>query len=634
MHELLPFVLPFIGGAAVWSTRDPTTLLKTLLILVSGPAVRRRGLPRWVAYVVPMTLTFLAGVPKLDLYGLILFGVLAVYFDGATERAFVSGIALMIIAGLAPPERTGYTICSILFCVVLFVFLMLREWARLDRLGERPIRERSDLYRLVFLALLAAAHALGAAFVLPPTQGWLIDSQVFPVSRISGFSPVADLRAISSIKTSQRVALRVFNGRPRLLRGQVYATYRKGRWLAARPAPIVTVHGALDGPPEIRGLPERVESEMSSSLVVFAPLSTAAVHAPGCMVERNRSGLYRVVAGSLDGWSYWPGGSEAATVVSSPATEFLEWPPEMSAQVRELALSWTAGRTDPKGRVQAIVDRLGREYRYSLEPGDDGGRDPLERFLFSSRLGHCELFASAMVVLCRAARVEARYVVGYSMSEWNPFGGYMVARDADAHAWVEVRIPNEGWVTYDPTPPDWCEAAHPRVWGAITGLWDHVVRSLGIGRDHLTRLIGGLFTAVADRLAATAGGLIALLVLLALLVAAARRFSRRLPDGLAGWWRSLFAWSRGASDRPRRAASETLLEVEGALAPFGVIRAPSATPGELLLMVERSLPSEAVSACRALVDRICRTLYRGDPWDAAAAGALMDELNALLARSR
>jgi hypothetical protein len=54
-------------------------------------------------------------------------------------------------------------------------------------------------------------------------------------------------------------------------------------------------------------------------------------------------------------------------------------------------------------------------------------------------------------VLMRAAGVPARVVTGYLGGEWNPSGGYLVVRQADAHAWAEVWLEGRGWTRVDPT---------------------------------------------------------------------------------------------------------------------------------------------------------------------------------------
>ncbi len=89
-------------------------------------------------------------------------------------------------------------------------------------------------------------------------------------------------------------------------------------------------------------------------------------------------------------------------------------------------------------------------FYYTLEPPLLRGRDPVDDFLFDSRIGFCEHYASAFVVLLRAAGIPARVVTGYQGGETNPNGGYMIVRQSDAHAWAEALIDGQ-WHRYDPT---------------------------------------------------------------------------------------------------------------------------------------------------------------------------------------
>jgi protein-glutamine gamma-glutamyltransferase len=94
-------------------------------------------------------------------------------------------------------------------------------------------------------------------------------------------------------------------------------------------------------------------------------------------------------------------------------------------------------------------------YQYSLEfddaeplPPEQANLDPLERFVVHRRRGHCEYFASALVMMLRSQDIPARLVVGYKGGDWNLLGQYYLVRQRHAHAWVEV------FLTADEVPPD------------------------------------------------------------------------------------------------------------------------------------------------------------------------------------
>ncbi len=101
--------------------------------------------------------------------------------------------------------------------------------------------------------------------------------------------------------------------------------------------------------------------------------------------------------------------------------------------------------------VNAVLDHFRRgEFNYTVSP-PPLGRHSVDEFLFDTRLGFCEHYASAFVFLMRALEVPARVVTGYQGGELNPVDGFMTVRQADAHAWTEVWLAGRGWVRVDPT---------------------------------------------------------------------------------------------------------------------------------------------------------------------------------------
>lgn len=87
---------------------------------------------------------------------------------------------------------------------------------------------------------------------------------------------------------------------------------------------------------------------------------------------------------------------------------------------------------------------------YTLTP-PTLGEASIDDFLFNTREGFCEHYASSFVYLMRAAGVPARVVVGYQGGEINPFEGYTMVYQYNAHAWAEIWLDGQGWVRMDPT---------------------------------------------------------------------------------------------------------------------------------------------------------------------------------------
>ncbi len=126
-------------------------------------------------------------------------------------------------------------------------------------------------------------------------------------------------------------------------------------------------------------------------------------------------------------------------------------PPGAAPRARELAAQWRAqGGSDRDIVARALAHFRENPFMYTLEPPLLDG-DAVDQFLFETRSGFCEHYASAFTVLMRAAGLPARVVTGYLGGELNPVDGYLVVRQSDAHAWSEVWLPDEGWIRVDPT---------------------------------------------------------------------------------------------------------------------------------------------------------------------------------------
>jgi protein-glutamine gamma-glutamyltransferase len=150
------------------------------------------------------------------------------------------------------------------------------------------------------------------------------------------------------------------------------------------------------------------------------------------------------------------------TDLSAPATwkrqpprdAALEFPVGLNPRLQALGREWK-DTLAPADRVAAAQRwYLSQPFRYTTKPGLLPGPHPVDAFLFDTRTGFCEHFASGFTALMRAAGVPARIVLGYQGGDWVPQvggGGYLDVRQSDAHAWSEVWLADQGWVMVDPT---------------------------------------------------------------------------------------------------------------------------------------------------------------------------------------
>lgn len=125
--------------------------------------------------------------------------------------------------------------------------------------------------------------------------------------------------------------------------------------------------------------------------------------------------------------------------------------PSNNPRTRALAEQWRRESASLEDIVRRMLELLRREnFVYTLTP-PLLGEHSIDEFMFQTRRGFCEHYASAFAFAMRAAGIPARVVTGYQGGERNPIDGYLIVRQSDAHAWAEVWLGEKGWIRVDPT---------------------------------------------------------------------------------------------------------------------------------------------------------------------------------------
>ncbi|MBI3298330.1 MAG: DUF3488 domain-containing protein [Elusimicrobia bacterium] len=260
--------------------------------------------------------------------------------------------------------------------------------------------------------------------------------------------------------------------------------------------------------------------------------------------------------------------------------------PALDARIAALAGRVTAGAATPREKARAVAAHLRRDYRYSLYSTD--ARRDLADFLFVSRSGNCEYFATAAAVLLRAAGVPTRLVAGFLADEWNEYGGFFDVRQGQAHAWIEAYV-DGGWHPVDATPSvglvqdraeralgrlrRWATAAQLRWYRNVIGYDSFVQRDtlrrarLAVARDSLGRAADAAWPLVRGGILAALAGLVLLTLRDARRRGSQRRFAaveRLLKE--AGYPRRLDQTARecaavAAAARPELAPAAALVEL-------------------------------------------------------------------------
>lgn len=469
---------------------------------------------------------------------------------------------------------------------------------RMARILLPTQRARRDLIATTLVALLMSLAAAVAGFVFTPrTLSDQVFNRVGPRSTETGFRDNITLGQAGGISVSTEPVMDVIltdgggaiiadRTEPLYMRGAVLDDYdpSDGSW-RARPQTTDRVISNKDTPVKVSGgeagratlvqhvtVRDSVGAGLSQLFSLWRPSRVTLDETGTVIVSLHDDAILQRSERSARRFGYTVESSTDATETRPPKP----LPPFENPRIRALAeeiLTKAAVPIDPRQRdtglnrraASTVVDYLRTNCTYTLEMlAPDSGEDPIEMFLFRTRQGHCEYFASAMTGLLRSIDLDARIVTGYAGGEFNPVNNQYIIRKADAHAWVEVRLRADRWETFDPTPPgalgialrqaSWGASFFSRirhVYEAFELQWvDSVVlfnRAPRINlaqaaEDHRQRveMIQGWFDNLSERIAdflpgknRTAGVAVAALILLAVIgafVAAGRTIWRILRD--------------------------------------------------------------------------------------------------------
>ena len=139
-----------------------------------------------------------------------------------------------------------------------------------------------------------------------------------------------------------------------------------------------------------------------------------------------------------------------ALTLADPADPDLQLP-ALPERIKALAERITVSQTSTAAKAKAIQDYLRENYAYSLEVPESTVASPLDDFLFESKTGYCVQFAGSFTVLARSIGIPARLALGYTPGKLTE-DGYFSVTGKNAHAWPEVRLSDNRWVAFEPTP--------------------------------------------------------------------------------------------------------------------------------------------------------------------------------------
>jgi transglutaminase-like putative cysteine protease len=498
---------------------------------------------------------------------------------------------------------TNFLYTQSIFTAVLMGVSLLATTATLVGFAAPQREPRANLRTAAVLLVQAVAPAIVLFLLFPRVQGPLWGLPQDAYAGMTGLSETMSPGTLSSLAQSDAIAFRAeFEGDAplhalRYWRGPVLWDF-DGRTWTIGPDYRGTPPPPRDGRASYRytvvlephnrtwlfaletaaSVPERARMTFDGQLLANVPVRT-----------RLRYDLTSVIAPE-----------PARTEVRGGLSRAMRIPPASNPRAQALAAQWQSDSKSGEEIVDLAIEflRAGR-FTYTLEPPLLGAHS-VDEFLFDTRTGFCEHFASAFTFLMRAAGLPARVVTGYQGGDLNPYDRIVTVRQWDAHAWSEVFLQGRGWVRVDPTAAamprriesgvaravpqnsamplmmqsnmEWLREARYR-WEAFAHKWN--VWVLGYNPERQRDLMQWVGIQDADWRTMTAALFTILgVITLGLLVWSLRRFAR--PDPVQKAWR---AFCRKLAER-------------------GVERAPHEGPRDYTVRAARSVPDARRSILR------------------------------------
>lgn len=461
------------------SLRNTLWLLASLA-LVAAPHVER--LPGWVSALAVMLMLWRAylgynrlPLPRKWLLVMVIAGAIAgIYLHYRTIFGRDAGVTLLIImlalkALESRSRRDAILLIFIFYFVVITnffyaqtvptaVYMLLCVWVitagAIDLHHTQPPPGYRKPLRTAGLLLAQSAPLMLALFLLfPRVQGPLWGLPLDAHAGMTGLSDTMTPGSLSSLSRSGAVAFRVaFTSAvppPKELywRGPVLWDFDGRTWSAPR-----HVYGEPQYQAAAQPLEYEVTIEPHSKRWLFA-LEMPARVPPGARVSADFqlisdtpvTNRLRYAMTSYQDTSYGIAESRMAL------QRALQLPPDLNPRTLELAQSLRRKFTDDRALMREVLSMFRNQNFFYTTTPPLLGENSVDEFLFGTKRGFCEHYASSFAVLMRAAGIPARIVTGYQGGEVNPVGNYMIVRQADAHAWTEIWFRDAGWVRIDPT---------------------------------------------------------------------------------------------------------------------------------------------------------------------------------------
>ena len=426
------------------------------------------------------------------------------------QLVLLSLLQMVIASALTSGLKLGFflVIYTIFLPITLTLLTLARDHEIHDVVHHPPLSsapaDRGLPPRLLTILIATGFAVLFGAilfFVLIPRLGFGLFAPNNQGQSMTGFSSRVNLGDFGRIRTNKTTVMRVrvsgtepSRSKKNYWRGISLDRYEDGRWSKT-----------FDRKKEIRLTStgfvnfERFSGANTAQEIFLEPLSEPVLfglsevrslsRCPGAQAQKSKIRFFRDVVGDLyyetprkQTLRYCVKSQQTRATPAARAVTFSEYTEHKKALSKTFQRTYFQVPDEIKptlntvleriqfdsdlvmNAVQSIETHLEKNYRYTLDRKSDTTVQPITDFLLKQPEGHCEYFATALVLLLRQKGIAARLVNGFAGGRRNEFGEYMVIHQGNAHSWVEVFVPTKrcksetdcslvgSWLTFDPTP--------------------------------------------------------------------------------------------------------------------------------------------------------------------------------------
>ncbi|SNZ03410.1 Transglutaminase-like superfamily protein [Persephonella hydrogeniphila] len=456
--SILNYIVGLTGFLSVVRYVDPVFSLIFVLFFAGGIFVDRKReeiIPRIVlnilSLVVVISLFFRAStenlvIPVIETL-LILLGIK--FLENKQFRDFMQiyTISVFLLAGsaLLTIDLSFMLFFLILFFTVVLSIIFLTYYSQDQELVVHTQIFKKIATRTLLIPLVAIPLTAFLFVVLPRTQHPVFDFLNAGSKGKTGFSDVVSIGDVSQIQEDESIAVRVkidkrINPEDIYIRGIVLNFFDGKRWLRRN---LQETEKVLIRNP----VKQEIILEPTGGRYLLAVDTPVSINLKGA---RREDDSVFVFYKNLYSRIKYTAISDLEGVIQAEDINiyaYTQLPNNINRKVFQLAYR-LKGETTLQ-TVKNVVSYLKESYRYSLK-NLPAGDDPVYSFLFETKRGNCEYFASAAAVLLRINKIPVRVVGGYKGMIYNRIGDYYLVPQKYAHTWIEAYI-NGKWMRFDPT---------------------------------------------------------------------------------------------------------------------------------------------------------------------------------------